>query len=85
MMQIDPIILSIIAGVCHVDESSIESDAEFAADLGADPIHMLEISMLIEDAYHFAASEAFEHIETVGELAAHVSQAAMRLMPVRQW
>lgn len=61
-------LISAIADVLDLDESTITAESRFVDDLGADSLDVLEIIMGIEDEFGIKVpTEAATNITTVGD------------------
>lgn len=69
-------LISAIAEVLDLDESTITADSKFVDDLGADSLDFLEIIMGIEDEFGIKVpTENVKDIETVGQAYEEIKKA----------
>ena len=69
-------LISAIAEVLDLDESTITADSKFVDDLGADSLDFLEIIMGIEDEFGIKVpTENVKNIETVGQAYEEIKKA----------
>ncbi len=69
-------LVSAIAEVLDIDESTITADSKFVDDLGADSLDFLEIIMGIEDEFGIKVpTENVKDIETVGQAYEAIKKA----------
>ena len=68
-------IKEIVAGVLHVDESSITPDTKFVDDLGADSLDLTSIVMEIEEQFGIEIpDDAAEKIKTVRDAVDYIEK-----------
>ena len=68
-------VVKLLAEQFGVDEDSITMKTEFEADLGADSLDIVELTMMIEEEFDFGEieDEELEKLSTVGDLVELIS------------
>jgi acyl carrier protein len=65
----------IVAEQLEVDPEQIKPESNFANDLGADSLDVVELVMALEEEFDIEIpDEAAEQIDTVGKTVEHISQ-----------
>ena len=67
---------SIIAEQFGIDTDAISEDTDIVADLGADSLDVVELTMALEESFSLPETpeEELANIHTVGDLADYVSR-----------
>jgi acyl carrier protein len=65
---------AIIADQLGIDEAEVQSDANILDDLGADSLDVVELVMVIEEAFQIEIpDEAVEAMRTIGDVDKYVT------------
>lgn len=69
-------ILDMVAEQFMLERSAISGDTAFVADLGADSLDVVELTMALEEEFSLpdTPEEELAEIVTIGDLAAYVSR-----------
>lgn len=69
-------ILDMVAEQFLLERSEISADTAFVADLGADSLDVVELTMALEEEFSLpdTPEEELAEIVTIGDLAAYVSK-----------
>ncbi len=70
-------ILDMVAEQFLLERSEISGDTAFVADLGADSLDVVELTMALEEEFSLpdTPEEELSEIVTIGDLAAYVTKA----------
>ena len=70
-------IIKMVAEQFMIDENEISADTSFVADLGADSLDVVELTMALEETFSLpdTPEDELTNIHTVGDLADYVSRA----------
>ncbi len=59
----------------EVEEEQVKLEADFANDLGADSLDLVELIMALEEEFEIEVSdEVAEQLDTVGKVVEHISK-----------
>ena len=69
-------IIKMVAEQFMIDENEISADTSFVDDLGADSLHVVELTMALEETFSLpdTPEDELTNIHTVGDLADYVSR-----------